>query len=199
MKIYLVRHGQTDWNAAGKIQGQTDIGLNSIGIAQAAELGARLKSEELNISAIYSSPLIRARQTAEALSSALDKEVILVDDLREMAFGDWEGCRFDDLREADPVYFDNWRLHRGTERIPGGGECYNDLMSRVVPAICSVIKTGSQENKDLLFVTHGAVLMSLMCVLNHVSYNERSKYLFNNLACTCVESDMFFNAGPGFD
>lgn len=89
MKIYLVRHGETDWNQAGRLQGQTDIDLDAQGFAQAAGAAERLKEVPFEIA--FCSPLIRARHTAETIVG--ERKITLTTDerLRELNFGPWEG------------------------------------------------------------------------------------------------------------
>lgn len=89
MKLYLVRHGQTDWNAANRLQGQSDIPLNGIGVAQARSLRDQIRQRGLRFNAIYSSPLQRARKTAEIIA---DGGPIIIDDrLNERNIGQFEG------------------------------------------------------------------------------------------------------------
>ncbi len=87
--LLLVRHGETDWNAAGRLQGHTDRPLSDYGREQARRLADELASEELD--AIYASDLARARETAEIVGSRLDLPVVLDPDLREKDWGTWEG------------------------------------------------------------------------------------------------------------
>ena len=89
MKIYLVRHGETDWNQAGLLQGQTDIALNAQGLEQTHDAAERLKEVPFEIA--FCSPLIRAKRTAEIIIG--DRKITLTTDerLRELNFGPWEG------------------------------------------------------------------------------------------------------------
>ena len=98
MKIYLVRHGETDWNQAGRLQGQTDIDLDAQGFAQAAEAAERLKEVPFEIA--FCSPLIRARHTAETIVG--ERKITLTTDerLRELNFGPWEGTDVRKIREG---------------------------------------------------------------------------------------------------
>ena len=89
MKFYVVRHGQTDWNAKGRIQGKTDIELNEIGIEQARQLKALIK--DYNIDLIISSPLKRARKTAEIINETVKCNIIFEDSLKERGYGIFEG------------------------------------------------------------------------------------------------------------
>lgn len=89
MKLYLVRHGQTDWNAADRLQGQSDIPLNAVGIAQAQSLRDQIRQRNLRFDAIYSSPLQRVRKTAEIIA---DNQPIIIDSrLNERNAGQFEG------------------------------------------------------------------------------------------------------------
>ena len=89
MKFYVVRHGQTDWNAKGRIQGKTDIELNEIGIEQANKLKELIK--DYNIDLIISSPLKRARKTAEVINEAVKCNIIFEESLKERGYGIFEG------------------------------------------------------------------------------------------------------------
>lgn len=101
MKIYLVRHGETDWNQAGRLQGQTDIDLDAQGFAQAAEAAERLKEVPFEIA--FCSPLIRARHTAETIVG--ERKITLTTDerLRELNFGPWEGTDVRKIRGGPTV------------------------------------------------------------------------------------------------
>ena len=89
MKLLLTRHGQTDWNVAGKIQGTTDIELNETGKIQAKETGKKLLNYDIDV--IISSPLKRAKNTAEIIRGDRDIEILLDDGLKERCFGEFEG------------------------------------------------------------------------------------------------------------
>ena len=139
--IYVVRHGETEWNALNKVLGRTDIPLNTKGMDQARELAQTVK--DLKIDMILSSPLLRTRQTAEAVSE--EKGIAYTTDERliEVDFGTFEGInRFaEEYQAAKREYF---------VRFPGG-ESYFDLVSRVFPLIKEI------EGKDVLLVTHGGI------------------------------------------
>jgi muramoyltetrapeptide carboxypeptidase LdcA involved in peptidoglycan recycling len=91
MKLFLIRHGQTDWNIKGKIQGSCDIKLNVTGIKQAEELSNKILENKYKFSKIYSSPQRRAVKTAEILSKAANVEYISIEGLEEINLGEWEG------------------------------------------------------------------------------------------------------------
>ena len=139
--IYVVRHGETEWNALNKVLGRTDIPLNSKGINQAREMAGSLK--DLKIDKILSSPLIRTRQTADIISAALGMDYIIDERLIEHDFGIFEGTdRFSrEYQEAKRQFF---------ARYPGG-ESFFDLVSRVYPLLKEI------EGENVLLVTHGGI------------------------------------------
>lgn len=139
--IYVVRHGETEWNALNKVLGRTDMPLNSNGINQAKELAGMLK--DLKPDVFLSSPLIRARQTADIISAEINAEYSVDDRLIEQDFGTFEGIdRFArEYQDAKREYF---------VRYPGG-ESFFDMAARIYPLIKEL------EGKNALLVTHGGV------------------------------------------
>ena len=126
MLFYLVRHGQTDWNRAGKIQGTTDIPLNETGRQQAEQLAAVLKERSgypagTRIDAVYTSPLARAFQTAEILAKEGKLPLRRLTGLRERDFGCWEGKSWQQVEAEYPDEFHLWR-EQPMVGIPSGGE-----------------------------------------------------------------------------
>ena len=104
MKLYLARHGETDWNAQGLIQGQTDIPLNETGRAQARALGELLRNQNLRFDAVYASPLSRTKRTAEL--AVPNVQIILDARLGERSLGELEGQPLSRLRELEGDLFD---------------------------------------------------------------------------------------------
>ncbi len=139
--IYVVRHGETEWNAMNKVLGRTDMPLNDTGIQQAHEIACALK--DLNIEVFLCSPLIRARQTADVISNETGIDYKVDERLIEQDFGSFEGVyRYDEAyQNAKREYF---------ARYPGG-ESFFDLAARVFPLIKEL------EGKDALLVTHGGI------------------------------------------
>lgn len=124
--LLLVRHGETDWNADGRLQGQTDRPLNDFGRHQARELAEELADEQLD--AVYASDLSRARETAEILGEQLGLAAVLDPDLREKDWGTWEGLtsverdRVEFVGESTQEHAERMlrALRRIAERHPGG-------------------------------------------------------------------------------
>jgi broad specificity phosphatase PhoE len=110
--LLLVRHGETDWNASGRLQGHTDRPLNDYGRRQAADLAAQLETDE--VAAIYASDLSRAKETAEILGARLGLPVVLDPDLRERNWGSWEGLT---PGERDAVAFEGEAPEEHRERM----------------------------------------------------------------------------------
>lgn len=159
--IYLVRHGQTDWNAEGRFQGQRDIPLNDIGRKQATDNGTML-SEILGKAAqefdFVSSPLSRTRETMERLRAAMtlepadyrtDRKLI------ELSFGDWEGHTFSELKMLFPDAISRRESDKWNFLPPGhDAESYEILSSRISSWMASVAR-------PTVCVTHGGVIRSI--------------------------------------
>jgi probable phosphoglycerate mutase len=157
-ELWLVRHGQTDWNREGRYQGQADPPLNRAGLAQASELAARLAGTAF--AAVYSSDLQRARLTAEVAARAIGLPVTLDTRLREIGLGRWEGMLVSDIqaqyprewaeREADP-----WHT------APPGGETAASVAARMQAAAAAMAQ--AHPRGRVLMVGHGFALATLLC------------------------------------
>ncbi len=141
--FYYIRHGQTDWNVEGRFQGSQDIPLNDEGIGQAHR--AKTLLENLPITHIYSSPLIRARATADIANSVLNLDITEISGLQECGFGVLEGT----LRGPNNTYSEDWRQGM----TPDKAETYVDFTARVFAAFNSVLENAGTP----LIVAHGAV------------------------------------------
>ena len=139
--IYVVRHGETEWNAVNKVLGRTDIPLNDRGMKQAENLALSLK--DIKAEVFLCSPLSRARQTADAVSNETGIRYKIDDRLTEQDFGSFEG-----VDRSDPEYQKAKREY--FVRYPGG-ESFFDLAARVYPLIKEL------EGTDALIVTHGGI------------------------------------------
>ena len=130
IKLILVRHGETDWNAQRRYQGQSDVPLNDAGQRQAAALAQRL--EGVDISAIYSSDLRRARQTATAIASLHPLPVRDEPRLKEISFGRWEGLTYGEIQERWPEEMAAW-FADPIRVTPPGGERLAQVAERLRP------------------------------------------------------------------
>jgi uncharacterized phosphatase len=146
--LYLVRHGETDWNAQRRIQGSTDIPLNATGRAQAATTGRLLARRQWD--GIYSSPLSRAFETASIIATevGLDRPST-IDEIVERNYGAAEGLNWVEIDEQFP----------GNTPVPGR-ETHPEVADRVIPALTALAQ--SRPGTALLVVTHGGVIRSVL-------------------------------------
>jgi broad specificity phosphatase PhoE len=144
-ELLLVRHGETDWNAAGRLQGHTDTPLNDYGRRQARELAERLATDGAD--AIYASDLARARETAEILAERLGLTVVVDPQLREKDWGNWEGL--------DPVERDR------VEFVGESTEAHHDRMVRAVRRIGD-----AHPAERVVIVTHGGSLRRIQAAVS---------------------------------
>lgn len=152
-RILAIRHGETAWNRSTRIQGHTDIELNEHGRWQARQLGRALRDEP--IAAVYSSDLVRARETAEAVAHPLGLPVHTHIGLRERCFGRFEGQTWDELALNWPAETLAWRK-RMPDFAPAGGETLLELQARVVPTVMEL--ASRHPGEQVLIVAHGGVL-----------------------------------------
>jgi probable phosphoglycerate mutase len=152
-RICLVRHGETEWNAERRIQGQIDIGLNEIGLRQAEAAGRWLKTA--GIIALYSSDLKRAKMTAEALGLALGLIPQLVPEMRERRYGIFEGLTY---AEAQTRYPDGYAAFEGRNAHYNfeNGESLVDMFARVTGKLKQIAAAHPGQNSAV--VLHGGVL-----------------------------------------
>lgn len=165
--ILLVRHGETDWNADGRIQGQTNSPLNERGRAQARALADELAGDRDSIAAVYSSDLDRARETAEILAARLDLPVVVDPALRERNFGSWEGLMLDELEERWPGAWARWRNGNEGE---GDVEDHMALARRVRDAIHRL--AAAHPGERILVVAHGGAMRVILMDAAGLTYPE---------------------------
>lgn len=158
--LWLIRHGQTDWNLTGRWQGQTSEapGLNNMGRAQA--LSARDQWTDVSISAIYSSDLLRARQTAELIAESLGLIVILEPRLREMNLGAWEGMLSSDIEVQYPQELAERSRDPFHARAPQGESPF-EVAERVIAAVEDIVQ--KHDGESVLIVAHGIPLAVIIC------------------------------------
>jgi probable phosphoglycerate mutase len=154
--LVLVRHGETAWNAEGRVQGQTDVPLNEVGWAQAHALVPVLSAERFG--AIYSSDLLRVRETAQPTARALGLEPRLDAGLRERHYGIFETLTYVECRERFPVEFERFR-QKELEFDFGSGESLRTFYERALATIGAIVARHAGE--AVLVFTHGGVLEML--------------------------------------
>jgi alpha-ribazole phosphatase len=146
-RLILVRHCEPQEDARGLCYGRLDIGLSDAGCEHAERLAAALGRHEWD--AVYSSPRLRARETAVALAH----DVVIDEDLREIEFGELEGRSYDEIAATDPYLYRAWMEHPTTVRFPGG-ESFAELKVRALEALERIRAAHSAA----VVVTHGGVL-----------------------------------------
>lgn len=154
-RIIAVRHGETDWNASTRIQGQRDIALNDKGQWQAQRAAQVLADGDEPVAAIYSSDLARAFETARSIGGALGIAVDTDQRLRERGFGEFEGNTFVELEQAFPHDAARWRA-RDPAWAPPGGETLLDLGARVRAVTNDLAQR--HLGQQIVLVAHGGVL-----------------------------------------
>ncbi|GFI43219.1 phosphoserine phosphatase 1 [Lachnospiraceae bacterium] len=186
MKLYIVRHGETEWNKAHKIQGKVDIPLNEFGRKLARKTAEGLKA--INFDLCYSSPLSRARETAELILAGRLTQIIEDERIMEMAFGEYEGrCCSEsgwDLPEEFRRFFDGPQRYEPVE----GGEDFSQVKKRTGEFLQELYEKKEYQNYNILIATHGAALAGL---LNNIKGESLAEYwgegVHKNCAVTEVE------------
>ncbi|KAK9166860.1 hypothetical protein Scep_002051 [Stephania cephalantha] len=158
-EVIIVRHGETEWNADGRIQGHLDVELNEVGRRQAAAVANRL-SKETKISTVYSSDLKRAFETAHIIASSCGSlQVIKDSDLRERHLGDLQGLVFREAVKLERKAYKAFLSHRTDQEIPGGGESLDQLYERCTSALQRI--GDRHQGECVVVVTHGGVVRTL--------------------------------------
>ncbi|MBK7463103.1 MAG: histidine phosphatase family protein [Betaproteobacteria bacterium] len=152
-RLCLVRHGETEWNAARRIQGQIDIGLNETGLRQAEAAGRWLKMA--GIMALYSSDLKRARTTAEAIGQARGLVPVLVPEMRERRYGTFEGLTYDEAKVKYPEGYAAFE-GRNADYSFENGESLHAMFERVTSRLKEIAAAHAGQN--VVVVLHGGVL-----------------------------------------
>ena len=163
MKIVLVRHGQTDWNKKELFRGRADIPLNQVGIQQATKTAHHLKILDFSINKVYSSPLQRALQTAQAIANQLDiPPVEEVEDFIEFDYGQWEGQPYDTIKKKSPQMYKQWLNDPIQLKIPGG-ETLEQVKDRVKRALDLIMRQSKDQN--IVIVSHKAITKIIIGIL----------------------------------
>ena len=168
-RIFLIRHGETNWNKEGRFQGQIDIPLNENGKDQASKTFAYLK--DISFNKAFSSSMHRPYETAQIiLQNNKDLEIQKIDSLVEISHGLWEGKLEAEIRENWPVLLKNWH-DKPEEVIMPEGESIKDVSKRSIEAFDKICL--SQEDNDLsLLVAHDAVNKTLICNILGLDYSN---------------------------
>ena len=158
--VYLVRHGQTAWNREEVFRGRADVPLNEVGRKEALLTGQYLRGARVD--SVYSSPLSRAVETAEAIARYQGKEVLISDDLIDIDFGRWQGASHEVVKERYEELYRQWVDTPHLVRFPGG-ESLEDVRERALRVIHEV-KT-EHIDETLVMVSHRVVNKTMLCGL----------------------------------
>ena len=154
MKLYIIRHGETEWNTVKRMQGQTDIPLNENGINLAKKVGKYMR--KIHFDYIISSPLDRAKTTARLVTEYRDIPLITDKRLIEMSFGRWEGCCITDPDSVPPEF--NKQFHDDPSHCMAApdGESFHDVIVRTKDFYDELCNTSEYKDATILISTHGA-------------------------------------------
>lgn len=187
MELYVVRHGETVWNAAGKLQGTADVELNSQGRELAGKLGMEL--EDVFFDRIYSSPLIRAYETACLIRGHRNIPIIRDERLREISFGDMEGIHYTEWMKEDSPY--RFFFTEPEKYIPPAhGETLAQVCVRTREFLQEVIEPSYADTQRVMIVAHGALNKGLMC---YMEGNDQAHYWGEGLQRNCEASVFTFD------
>lgn len=185
MNIYLVRHGETDWNSLRKYQGRIDIELNEKGIGEAHLAGKKLK--DYGIDCIYSSTLKRAMKTAEIINRyANTGEITTTEEIIELNLGEWEGKTWGEIQEEYKEFLTTWMTNRVKVKIPGG-ESYGDAEIRGINFLRNLVNSCSCEN--VVVVSHGALIAAVLCSILSIDANHEGNFRVDNCSLNHIHYD----------
>jgi len=192
MIIHLIRHGQTDWNVKSLYQGIKDIPLNDVGLKEADRLAKRLRS--FSFIGLYSSPLSRAFNTAEAINQFHDLSVVVRENIKEISLGGWEGKDRETIKKSHPKSIGTFSKDVVDIRPPGG-ESFRDLQFRVGESFKEIIDS-HQDNDEIVIVTHGGVIKNIIADALKMKLEDRKLLLIDNASISTliyhVKEETFF-------
>ena len=181
-RVLLIRHGRTEWNRTGRLMGRADLPLDDLGRAQADGLPGLLG--KLGPTALWSSPLARARQTAEPLGRALGLEVRTDPRWVEVDVGRLEGLTWGEVEERHPEF--RARLHRAPGTTPRpAGESDEELRDRGVAGLTAVMQAGPGSCSAV--VSHGGTIRSVFAWVLGVPLGDKWRLAIDNASVSCVE------------
>lgn len=177
-EIYLVRHGQTEWNLEKRYQGAGDSPLTALGIKQAKALCKHIK--DIHFDTIYCSPRGRAQETAKIIKGSRSIEIITVDDFQEINVGRYEGKLYEEMKNENPeLYHGFWESP--DQFLPENGESFADVGNRTYPALLKIVEKHPGER--ILVVSHAVAIKS---ILNKITGLPLNRFWENKLFQTSL-------------
>lgn len=186
MKIFLIRHAESEGNVQHIMQGHVDYPLSQRGVTQ-SQILARYMAEQFaeDLPAeIYASPLLRTRQTADALVEAIDREYVLIDDLKEVDSGIFSGLNWEQAGEKYPEERAVFKAARDWGAVPGG-ESREQLWQRI-QGVLNQLMAKHKESDTVWVVTHGGVIRAWVSLVAGISASENVFVCIDNTALTLV-------------
>lgn len=182
MRLYWIRHGETDWNRTFRFQGTSDVPLNMTGLGQAKNLAGAF-DEPLH--AIFCSPLLRTRQFAEPLARRQGLRPVTLETLGEMSFGRWEGKTYEELSAEEQQALIAW--NREPDKLsPPGGESLSSVAGRVEKALAE-IKSALSEKDRAAVITHGGVIRVMVALVLGAPLSAAAKMNIEPGSLTVIE------------
>ena len=184
MRLILVRHGQTEWNAGGRYQGQSNVALSETGRKQAISLAERFPVNALD--AIYASDLDRAKETAECVGQKLGVAVRMESAFRELSFGDWEGLTYQEISSRWPEEADKLFTAPDELVIPNG-ETFQELQKRALDKIHLLYE--KHIDQTVAIFAHGAINKTILAGLMHIPLHYLWSLRQDNTAVNILRLD----------
>ncbi len=184
-RFLLIRHGETDWNRAGKFQGQIDVPLNDNGRSQANLAAEFLKTVQINFG--FTSPMLRPKETAQIILK--DRSGLILNeaaDLREIGHGLWEGKFEAEIKAEYPGELERWQTHPESVQMPEG-ENLQDVWHRAIAAWCQIITQVGNQTQTGIVVAHDATNKVLLCYLLGLGLADIWKIKQGNGAVTVID------------
>lgn len=186
-RLYLVRHGETEWNKSLRYQGHQDIPLSEEGRVQAGKIARRLAGEKID--AAYASDLSRALETAKAITAYHSLEVVIMPELRETNFGQWEGLTYGEIDRQFHEIMSGWRSNPRDTKIPGG-ESLGEVADRCWKGISRIVD--GNPNRNVLVVAHGGIIRIAVATVLGMNLNDYWKIRQDNVSLNIID---FFEGG----
>ncbi|MBU3548433.1 MULTISPECIES: histidine phosphatase family protein [unclassified Polynucleobacter] len=185
-RFCLVRHGETDWNAARRLQGHTDIDLNARGLAQAGQMARALKNMKLQFDVLYTSDLQRAAKTAQAIEDVFETSAIPNAGLRERHLGALQGLTTDEAPIREPEL---WKSHlsRNIEESLHNGESIQQFADRIKAALVEICEEHS--GKTILLVSHGGALDMMYRIASNQALDAEKAVTVPNASLNWISHD----------
>jgi len=181
LRYYLIRHGETTWNAREIFQGKQDAPLSDKGLMQ-AQLTSDIAAK-IGKATIWCSPLLRARQTARPLAERGGYEIFIDDGLMEIDHGAWECLHVEEVKRLYPKLFEQWRRQPDKVLMPGG-ESLKDVQERAIKALERIRLRGEEQ---AIIVTHDAVIKCLLCYWLELPLSGFWRFRLANCSVSIVE------------